>query len=339
MIGVTTSSETNEMKNGIRPVNLQTDLLALADLIELSFRDKMDESGRAAIREMRYLSKLGFGLNLMTMTGLSDLALGISRGFVKILDGDLVGNVSIYPANWRKELGTAWMIANVSTHPNYRQRGIARELMAMCIDHISEKNATDAILQVDYDNHPAIHLYETLGFVRERAFTKWTRSSMVSTPQRNRELDGIFFTKPRRGDWRAEYNLAQETRPNEKGGIGWLKPLHIKDFQPSFMRSLGQLLSLGDKEKLIIRDDNSSDLLASLWIERSLALSRTNLTMMIRPETDIRFAEVLLANAIRRYRTSSFVLEHPHDDVSTTELLSQYRFRPYRTVWHMRYSY
>lgn len=339
MIGVTTSQQSSEMKNGIRPVNLQTDLIALADLIELSFRDKMDESGRAAIREMRYLSRLGFGLNLMTLTGFSDLALGISRGFVKIVDGHLVGNVSIYPANWRKEAGEAWMIANVSTHPNYRQQGIARQLMAICIDHIAKQNATDAILQVDYDNHHAIHLYETLGFVRERAFTKWTRSSMVSSPQRNPDLDDIFFTQPRRGDWQAEYELAQATRPNDRGGINWLKPLHIKDFQPSFMRSLSKILSFGDKEKLIVRDDNSSDLLASLWIERSFALSRTNLTLMIRPETDTRYAEVLLANVMRRYRTSSFVLEHPHDDAPITELLTKYRFRPYRTVWHMRYSY
>lgn len=339
MINVRIPEQTTPMKNGIRPVNLQTDLLPLADLIELAFRDTMDESGRAAIREMRYLSKLGFGLNFLTTTGLSDLAIGISRGFVKIVDSKVVGNVSMFPANWHKEVGEAWMVANVSTHPDYRQRGIARDLMLMCTEYLARKKATDVILQVDYDNHHAIHLYETLGFTRERAFTRWTRSSMVSTLQRNPDLDDIFFVQPRRGDWQAEYELAQATRPNNRGGIGWLKPVHVQDFRPSFLRSLSKLLSFGDKERLIVRDDNTHNLLASLWVERSLALSRTNLTLMTYPETEVHIVEAMLSSVLRRYRSSGFVLEHPHDDTAVTELLTKYRFRPYRTLWHMRYTY
>ena len=338
MISVTTPPPNIAIKNGIRPVNIQTDLLALADLIELSFRDTMDENGRAAIREMRSLSKMGLGLNLLTMTGLSELVMGISCGFVKIVEGRLVGNVSIYPANWHREIGKAWMLANVSTHPEYRQQGIAHDLMRRCIDYIAQKGATDVILQVDYDNHPAIHLYETLGFDRERAFTRWTRSSMVSTPQANDALKDIFFTKPRRSDWQQEYDLAQATRPNNRGGIGWLHPTHIKDFKPSFMKMLRSVFTLSDKEKLIVRDDKTSDLLLSLWVERGL-LSRTNLTLLKYPETDVRFAEVLLGSVLRRYRSSSFVLEHPHDDTDITELLTRYRFKPYRTLWHMRYRY
>lgn len=338
MITVTTPPQNTITQNGIRPVNIQTDLLPLADLIELSFRDTMDESGRAAIREMRSLSKMGLGLHFLTMTGLSELAMGVSRGFVKIADGKLVGNVSIYPANWHKEVGKAWMIANVSTHPDYRQQGIARDLMVRTIDHIAEKQATDAILQVDYDNHHAIHLYETLGFVRERAFTRWTRSSMVSTSQINYDLNDIFFTKSRRSDWQQEYELAQTTRPNNRGGIGWLQPTHIKDFKPSLIGMLRSVFALGDEEKLIVRDDKTSNLLISLWIERGL-LSRTNLTLLKYDTTDVRFAEVLLGNVLRRYRSSSFVLEHPHDDTEISELLKRYRFRPYRTLWHMRYRY
>lgn len=337
MISVTTPPENITMTDGVRPVNIQTDLEALADLIELAFRDVMDESGRAAIREMRYLSKFSLGLNILSR--LNDLALGISQGYVSIIDGKLVGNVSLYPATWRKEIGKAWMIANVSTHPDYRKRGIARELMIACMDLIGEKGATHSILQVDYDNEHAIHLYESLGFVRERAFTKWIRTALVSSPGRNEDLDDIFFTKPRRGDWEEEYSLIESIRPNEKGGIGWLQPLYIKDFRPTMWNSLKKMISFNDKEKLIVRDEDTSELSSLLWVERGLALSRTRLTLFNQPEAEIRYTEALLSSVLRRYRTSGFSLEHPYDDASISELLTDYRFRPHRTVWHMSYAY
>jgi hypothetical protein len=64
--------------DGLRSVNLRTDLGELADLIELVFADSMDENGRAAIREMRYLSHLGAGLALVGR--LNEMMLGISMG-------------------------------------------------------------------------------------------------------------------------------------------------------------------------------------------------------------------------------------------------------------------
>lgn len=337
MTTVTSPPQENKMQDGIRPVNIQTDLASLADLIELAFRDTMDESGRAAIREMRYFSKLGAGLNLLSR--LNDLVLGISQGYVAIVDGKLVGNVSIYPARWHKEAGNAWMVANVSTHPQYRKRGIARELMIASMEHIHEKDATHAILQVDYDNAPAIHLYETLGFNRERAFTKWIRSALVSTPVRNESLDDIFFTKPRRSDWQQEYDLVKASRPNDKGGIAWLHPLLIKEFRPSILRGLSNLISLGDKERLIVRDDDSDALLASLWVKRSLALSRTKLLLFKQADADVRYIEALLANVLRRFRSSGFTVEHPHDESDISDLLKRYRFRDQRTLWHMSYAY
>lgn len=337
MISVTTPPENIKMRDGIRRVNLQTDLAPLADLIELAFRATMDENGRASIREMRHLSKLGVGLNVLSR--INALAIGIGQGYVSIIDGKLVGNVSVYPASWHKEIGKAWMIANVSTHPDYRKRGIARELMINCMDFVHEKGATHAILQVDYDNEAAIHLYESLGFVRERAFTKWVRTALVTSPSRNKDLDDIFFTKAGRKDWQEEYNLIESTRPNEQGGIGWLRPLHIKDFRPTLWGELIKIMSFGDKEKLIVRDEETSEIQSLLWIERSIALSRTKLTLFSQPGTDIRYTKALLASVLRRYRSSGFSLEHPYDDASISELLTDYRFRPHRTVWHMTYTY
>lgn len=66
----------------IRPVNLRTDLPTLADLIELVFAPTMDESGRAAIREMRYMSRMG---------GWSDGAWALERDDAGHQDGLRVG--------------------------------------------------------------------------------------------------------------------------------------------------------------------------------------------------------------------------------------------------------
>ena len=83
--------------SGLRPVNLRTDLVPLADLIEIAFADTMDSSGRAAVREMRTLSRLGPGLSVLL--GMNDLAQGVGLGFVWIEDGRLVGNTSVYPTS------------------------------------------------------------------------------------------------------------------------------------------------------------------------------------------------------------------------------------------------
>jgi hypothetical protein len=67
-----------------------------------------------------------------------------------------------------------------------------------------------------------------------------------------------------------------------------------------------------------------------------LAALRSRMTLMADPDFQPRAAEALLNNIVRRYRNTALILEHPYDDAVTTQLLDRYRFRPNRTVWHMR---
>lgn len=335
MLSVNVSPKVKAQDNGLRPVNLSTDLAPLADLIELSFRNTMDENGRAAIREMRYMSKMGAGLSVLGR--LNELAVGISLGFVWIEDERLVGNVSIYPANWQADLGQAWIIANVAVHPDYQRRGIAKRLMDAGLDAIHKKGGKHAILQVDYDNRGAIKLYEGLGFVRERAFTTWWRTSMTARPP---QFDSnIHITRPRRSDYDSEYQLALQQRPNYRGGMGWLKPTHKRLFRPTLWQQFTNMFSMNSAERLIIRSQDKSSILADLTIERGLGMSRTRLTLFANPTSHDPCVPALLSTVLRRYRSTAFVIEHPHDDKATTELLHEYRFFPHRTVWHMRLSH
>ncbi len=133
---VSLSVQNSSPASGLRPVNLRTDLAPLADLIELAFSESMDTGGRAAVREMRTLSRLGPGLSVVL--GMNDLAQGVGLGYVWIEDGRLVGNTSVYPAS--VPTGPTWIIANVAVHPDYRGRGIARELVTASLDMIRQRS-------------------------------------------------------------------------------------------------------------------------------------------------------------------------------------------------------
>ena len=55
---------------------------------------------------------------------------------------------------------------NVAVHPNYRRRGIARELVTHLIAQLAENNVHSLALEVRASNLPAISLYEKLGFTQ-----------------------------------------------------------------------------------------------------------------------------------------------------------------------------
>ncbi len=321
------------LADGPRPVNLRNDLRPLADLIELVFADSMDSNGRSAIREMRYLSHMGYGLKLISR--LNDLALGISLGFVYIMDGKLVGNVSIYPASYPKALGETWILANVGVHPDYQRRGIARQLMEASLEMIRKRGGVRVILQVNYENLPAHRLYETQGFIYERAWRQWRRSGFIRAPIQSKQ--DFHITRLRRAEWAAEYALARAARPNSRGGLGWLMPVHRSAFHSPLWKQALDLISLNNIEKLIIRQEDAGDLLASCWVEGSIGFGNIRARLFTAPKLDHRpYAEALLNNIVTRFDRSTIVFEHPRDDEVVSELLKYHQFKIKRELWHMR---
>jgi ribosomal protein S18 acetylase RimI-like enzyme len=322
--------------DGLRPVNLRTDLAPLADLIELVFADSMDSSGAAAVREMRQLSRMGVGLGLLP--GLNDLLQGISLGFVWVADNRLVGNVSVYPARWPGDHYRTWIIANVGVHPDYQRRGIATRLMQASMEMIRQRGGARAVLQVDADNDGARRIYERLGFITERTWTTWRRSSAARIPPPLNE-QAVFLSRRRRGEWQSEYDLARRLRPAERGGLGWQRPLHISFFHKPLWQQLGDLFNMRGMERIVIRSADESRILAALWIENGFLVSSTQLTLLVDPAYQGIYDEVLINHATRRYDTrSALVIEHPSDETITADVLRRYYFRPQREVVHMRWD-
>lgn len=299
----------------------------------------MDSSGRAAIREMRTLSRITPGLG--ALVGLNELAQGIGLGYVWVENGRLVGNTSVYPANWHSSAGSGWIIANVAVAPEYRGRGIARRLMLASMDMIRKRAAsrrghTCAILQVEADNTIAQNLYKSLGFTAERTWNQWRRSSTARVPP---PLHEVYISRRRAADWRAEYQLAQHVRPNERGGMGWLRPLHPGLFNPSPLRHLADMISLRTMERLIVRSQTDQMLRASLWIESAFAASTVQLTLMVDPDYAGIYDNALINLAARRFGLrSALSIEHPADDEIGISVLQRHQFTRQRTLIHMRWD-
>jgi ribosomal protein S18 acetylase RimI-like enzyme len=333
MVHIMPSSQADYFRNGSRPVNLRTDLAPLADLIELAFEATMDSNGRAALQEMRALSRMGAGVNMLAQ--MTEMTHGISLGYVWEEDGRIVGNVSVYPANWPSSFGTAYIIANVAVHPEFRGRGIARHLMERSMQMIRDKNAR-AILQVDYDNATARQLYRSLGFIEERTFVTWRRSSYGQVPEvMSRD---VFIRRRRPSEWRQEMALSSAIRPQASGGLGWLRPLHPRFFKRGFLRQLGDFLNLRGVERLVaVSRDDPSTIHGSAWVETAFGIN-TRLTLLIDAPYRGIYDDVLLNSIIKRYGRGVMVCEHPDDDVVTSSVLTRYRFHRQRTVIHMRWE-
>ncbi|HZP67048.1 MAG TPA: GNAT family N-acetyltransferase [Rudaea sp.] len=113
------------------------------------------------------------------------------RGFVResvasdvaqfvALDGSrVVGWCDVFPA-WAetvKHCGTLGM----GLLPDYRGRGIGKDLLTACLAKARDNGITRVELEVRADNQRALNLYERMGFVRE------------AVKRRGMRFDGVYF--------------------------------------------------------------------------------------------------------------------------------------------------
>ena len=57
-------------------------------------------------------------------------------------------------------------IGNIVTHKDFRGRGFATEILGILLDVLKRNGVAKVFLEVEYDNVPAIALYEKHGFTR-----------------------------------------------------------------------------------------------------------------------------------------------------------------------------
>ncbi|RME84973.1 MAG: GNAT family N-acetyltransferase [Caldilineae bacterium] len=220
---------------GLRPIDLRRDLRPIANLIGEAFAGELDAGGRASLREMYMLARLGPLLYILLPTS-GELG-GFFRGFVWEEEGQIVGNVTMQQIDG---LGYRWMIANVAVHPDFRGRGIARALMEATLARIGELGGRWAMLQVRANNEIARSLYRHLGFeelVTEIRLRCYSLPRLPTTP-----LPPGWSLKPLGEDhWSSANYVLHRAVPEP---ARWWHPTRHKEFRqggdPAFKRWLGQ---------------------------------------------------------------------------------------------------
>jgi ribosomal protein S18 acetylase RimI-like enzyme len=312
--------------SGLRPFQPRSDLATVADLVETCFAASLDAAGRSAIQEMRLLSRTG---PLLWLLARLNHAIPLMRGFVWVEQGRLVGNVSLASAGF----DNGWVIANVAVYPQYRRQGIARQLMQAALDWVDSRGVF-ATLQVDADNDGARALYESLGFESQRTFTRWRRASYLRPPDRLGDLPPI--RRPARGEADRLYELAACVRPNELGGMGWLRPTQRSDFVLSWLNVVRLALS-GQRSDFWMVPGQPGEIAAALRLESRIGVPTTTFDLLVHPDHQGQLEAPLINQTLREFagRRSPLLTDHPADDRAACDVYRRCDFRAERTLLHM----
>jgi ribosomal protein S18 acetylase RimI-like enzyme len=230
-----TSAISSIAPNHLRPLDLQRDLLAVADLIELCFASTMDPDGEQYLIQMRRAARDASFLRWAPAA--ADRVSMPLAGYIWEEDGRLVGNLSLIPLN--KQGKRVYFIANVAVHPDYRRRGIARALTETALDYIRSRHIANAWLQVRTDNPNASDLYLSEGFV-ERA-RRHTWQIQPGKPEGRFEKQRMLaITNRNSSDWDLQKAWLNQNYPPE---VAWNLPFNANNLKPSLFSDLLRFLS------------------------------------------------------------------------------------------------
>lgn len=308
-------------------MDLVRHLAGVADLVELCFASEMEDGGHSAVREMRFLSRLGPALPLLLLLDTEKRI--FTQGYVWIEDGRVVGNVNMQPVEHSPR---TWAVANVAVHPHYRRRGIAGQMMLATLDHIREMGGNEAVLMVDDDNVAAVELYRRLGFAHVATHSTWMRSGRRLTPAHEPTPYDVRLRAD--SEWAAEFALAREARPE---GLSWNRPLREGEFRTSWWRKMQRALNGEAEERWAVTRIESSDFIGSLAIATGLP-EGDRLTLLVHPEFRGRLERPLLVRGLRRLGTRPWNvrLEHPTNDEAASAVLRDLGFSVNRTLRWMK---
>lgn len=221
-----------------RELDPTRDLGEVAGLIADAFAEDMDDRGRAALREMRWMSRLSPLVWWLSQTdpGFRDAF----SGFVWHIPspsgkGEIVGNVNLNRAPGQRYW---YIVCNVVVRQDQRRQGIARYLTERAMARAEALGADGVLLQVRQDNGPAMKLYTDLGFARSSGEVDLRLEAPPSVALLAPTGCDIRAWRPADGE--AVYHLARRATPEVQQ---WLKPVRRETFAPGLGSRLGEWLS------------------------------------------------------------------------------------------------
>jgi len=271
----------------LRPLDIQHDLLAVADLIELCFASTMDPDGEQYLRLMRSAARDTSFLRWAPMAA-ERVGMPLS-GFIWEEDGRLVGNLSLIPLS--KQGKKVYFIANVAVHPDYRRRGIARALTEAATDYVRSRHVSTTWLQVRADNPNALNLYLSEGFIERARRNTW----QVVPGKQERPIEkpgGISVTNRNSSDWELQKTWLNQNYPPE---VAWNLPFNANNLKPNLIMDLFRFISGETLHHWAAR--RNGRLLGMLSFEPGSTLT-DNLWLAAPPETEAEVIPGLLPFAM-----------------------------------------
>jgi GNAT superfamily N-acetyltransferase len=157
-------------------------------------------------------------------------------GFVWSAGDRLVGNVSLRPAFQRG----GFIIGNVCVHPDWRGRGIARDLMVRALTEMRQHGGRWAALEVREDNLAAQGLYARLGFAHIGRTIRFVRQGPLDQPPPVRDIPEVAWRRGRHRDSQALFDLARASVPEV---LHSALELRQTDYAPGWARTVNEWLA------------------------------------------------------------------------------------------------
>jgi ribosomal protein S18 acetylase RimI-like enzyme len=313
--------------SGLRPLDASRDLKDVADLIADAFREDMDVSGERAVRDMRRASRWAFLVGWLDH--LAPPGEGMAPGFVWIEDGRVVGNLSVR----RTAPGRGWLIGNVAVAPEWRRRGIARQLMMAALNLARERRGEWLALLVRSDNVGAKALYESLGFKDIGESVQHRRAGPVPRlTQPIRRVGGLRMARVLDAD--RIYALAQAAIPET---LRWAEPLRRDAFWLGPDRRMANWLT-GRREAWWVVDSKRG-FVGAARAEAVRPPGEGRLQVWVAPEWQGEYEDALVKSALASLGEAAqrpMVASTPATQVAAIQALESVGFVALRRLTHMR---
>lgn len=296
MVVTATTGTVPQAQGSLRPMDPTRDLVAIADLIEEAFAQEIDERGRAAIREMRWMARL---TPLVWWWSQADPAFQDTfNGFVweeptpSGSETQIVGNVSLNrtPGSHQRRI-----ICNVAVQKGYRGQGIGRRLTEAAVVEARASGAEGVVIQVYQDNPRALRLYTDLGF-REAVGETDLQLATVE-PVNPVAAPGYRLRAWQPSHGKAVYELARLVTPSPQS---WIRPLRASSFQPGWWTRFGQQvanLAKGQRvyRLVVLKEEH---LVAMMTVTAALRGGTHHLELLVHPEHRSQLACTLVSRAL-----------------------------------------
>ena len=306
---------TYENSGKMRPAHIIRDLSKIADLVELCFHKNMDSEGQRYVQQMRDASNnrryLQWASSSMPMLG-----------YVWEVENKIVGNISIVPFGKGD-----FLLANIAVHPDYRRRGIARQLTKRGMQHVRARNAKAIWLHVEEDNNAAIQLYLSLGFQGKALRTTWNASPGLRPQPKAR--NPRITTKASRF-WEQNRQWLAQAYPEN---LRWYRMPDFQIFRPGLKYWLYRIFVEHDVRQWAIQKDGKLQALLN-WIP--MHARRSPLWLATAPQADAAALAELLLHARLQLLSQRTQLYIDYPARQHVEAFTQAGFAAQRTLLWMR---